>query len=225
MTDEGARALCAGVIKQAVDDYCLALQCHKKHPNNQNVVHTMESCERFFRGGMEFYSDLDGKRIIRLLQQRYDENGGTGVEEKENRLSIQEENQKKKEYLNGYRIARKKEQRIFDQIQTLRADKMFPGSQKITDMPKGTNQTDLSDYIARFDDLIHELYADRADAVKQYNKIYRDIKAVEDEREVAVLIYRYLDGERWENICCLMDLKWAQVHRIHSNALNNFKMI
>ena len=53
-----------------------------------------------------------------------------------------EENQKKKEYLNGYIKAKRKEQRILDQIQQLRMDKMFPGIQ-YSDMPGGSNMSDL----------------------------------------------------------------------------------
>lgn len=135
-----------------------------------------------------------------------------------------QENQKKKEYLNGYLKAKNRERRILEQIQQLRTDEMFPAMQ-YDDMPHGTNITDLSDYAAKLDELLEELKNERLEAIEQYTKIYREIKAVEDEREREILIYRYLQGEKWEMIYVIMGLKGMQTHRIHSNALKNFKMI
>ena len=133
-----------------------------------------------------------------------------------------EENQKKKEYLNGYIKAKRKEQRILDQIQQLRMDKMFPGIQ-YSDMPGGSNMSDLSDFVVKMEELMQELRQERLEAVNEYTKIYRDISLVEDEREQEVLTYRYLEGNCWEVICGLMELSWKQTHRIHAQALENFK--
>ena len=133
-----------------------------------------------------------------------------------------EENQKKKEYLNGYTKAKRKEQRILDQIQQLRMDKMFPGIQ-YSDMPGGSNMSDLSDFVVKMEELMQEIRQERLEAVNEYTKIYRDIRLVEDEREQEILTYRYLEGRRWEDICGLMDLSWKHVHRIHSKSLENFK--
>lgn len=58
---------------------------------------------------------------------------------------IQKENEEKKEYLKSYRRAVKREKDILDEIQRLRADKMFPAVAN-DGMPKGSNQSDLSDY-------------------------------------------------------------------------------
>ena len=59
-----------------------------------------------------------------------------------------EENELKKEYLNGYRKAKSLEKRILEQIQQLGLDKMFPCLQN-DDMPHEHNCSDLSDYAVR----------------------------------------------------------------------------
>lgn len=134
-----------------------------------------------------------------------------------------EDNQKKKEYLNGYLKAKRKEQRILDQIQQLRMDKMFPRIQ-YSDMPGSINMTDLSEFAVKMDELMEDLKRERLEAVSEYTKIYHDIRLVEDEREQEILTYRYLEGHRWEDICELMGgLSWKQTHRIHARALENFK--
>ena len=69
---------------------------------------------------------------------------------------LQEENEKKKEYLKSYQRAVKRERDILEEIKRLRADKMFPSV--VNDgMPKGSSQSDLSDYIAILDEQIEIL--------------------------------------------------------------------
>ena len=54
------------------------------------------------------------------------------------------ENEKKKRYLMSYRWAKKQEERILEEIQWLRMDKMFPST--VNDgRPKESEQKDLSD--------------------------------------------------------------------------------
>ena len=89
-------------------------------------------------------------------------------------LSIQEENEQKKEYLRSYRKALRREERILDEIQELRMNKMFP-SVANDGMPRGSEQ--------------------------------------------------YIKGLKWEKIAVEMGYAWAQIHRIHSSALKNLKMI
>jgi len=156
------------------------------------------------------------KTIIRKSE------GGRGLNPpKEN--NNWEENQKKKDYLNGYKDAKRKERRINEQIQKLRMDKMFPSIQ-YDDMPHGTSIGDLSDYIVRMDKMIEELKRERLEAVRQYDKIYRDVRKLEDEREREVLTYRYLQELDWESVYMAMGLKKMQTHRIHGKALKNFQM-
>ena len=138
-------------------------------------------------------------------------------------ITIQEENEQKKEYLKSYRRAIKREQDILDEIQRLRLDKMFPSM--IDDgMPHGSSHSDLSDYVAILDEQIELLKKERLEKVRCYQKIERQIRQMENEDEQEVLRLRYILGMKWEEVAVKMDYSWKQTHRIHSSALQNFKM-
>ena len=138
-------------------------------------------------------------------------------------ITIQEENEQKKEYLKSYRRAIKREQDILDEIQRLRLDKMFPSV--VNDgMPRGSSHSDLSDYAAILDEQIDLLKEERLEKVRCYQKIERQISQMENEDEQEVLRLRYILGMKWEEVAVKMDYSWRQIHRIHSSALKNFKM-
>lgn len=138
-------------------------------------------------------------------------------------ITIQEENEQKKEYLKSYRRAIKREQDILDEIQRLRLDKMFP-SVLNDGMPHGSNHSDLSDYAAILDEQIELLKEERLERVRCYQKIERQIRQMENEDEQEVLRLRYILGMKWEEVAVKMGYSWKQTHRIHSSALQNFKM-
>ena len=138
-------------------------------------------------------------------------------------IEIQKENEEKKEYLKSYRRAVKREKDILNEIQRLRADKMFPSV--VNDgMPTGSNQSDLSDYIAILDEQIELLKVERLEKARCYQKIERQIKQMENEDEQEVLRLRYITGLKWEEVAVRMSYSWKHIHRIHSSALCNFKM-
>ena len=136
---------------------------------------------------------------------------------------IQKENEEKKEYLRSYRRAVKREKDILDEIQRLRSDKIFP-SVANDGMPKGSNQSDLSDYIAILDEQIELLKVERLEKARCYQKIEKQIKQMENEDEQEVLRLRYITGLKWEEVAARMSYSWKHIHRIHSSALCNFKM-
>lgn len=138
-------------------------------------------------------------------------------------ITIQEENEQKKEYLKSYRRAIKREQDILDEIQRLRLDKMFP-SMINDEMPHGSSHSDLSDYVAILDEQIELLKKERLEKVRCYQKIERQIRQMENEDEQEVLRLRYILGMKWEEVAVKMGYSWKQTHRIHSSALQNFKM-
>ena len=138
-------------------------------------------------------------------------------------ITIQEENEQKKEYLGSYRRAIKREQDILDEIQRLRLDKMFPSV--VNDgMPHGSSHSDLSDYVAILNEQIELLKKERLEKVRCYQKIEKQIRQMENEDEQEVLRLRYILGMKWEEVAVKMGYSWKQTHRIHSSALKNFKM-
>lgn len=134
-----------------------------------------------------------------------------------------EENELKKRYLSRYKHARMREQRIREQIQQLRLDTMFPCLQG-DGMPRGSNQSDLSDYMGRYDELMKELERERLDTVTQYTNIHRAIKRMQDEEEKEILERKYLMRQTWEVIAERIGCDRSTAIRKHGNALKNFEI-
>lgn len=133
------------------------------------------------------------------------------------------ENEKKKEYLKSYRKALRREQRILDEIQCLRLDKMFPSIVQ-DGMPHGSSQEDLSGYAATLDEMIEDLKKERLEKVKIRKKIEQSIRNLENEDEQEVLRLRYISGLKWEEVAVEMNLTRRRATQIHGNALLNLKI-
>ncbi len=132
-------------------------------------------------------------------------------------------NEKKKEYLNGYRDAKRREKRILEQIQQLRLDTMFPCLQG-DGMPRGSSQSDLSDYMSRCDDLMNELKQEKLNAITEYTDIHRAIRMMKDEEEKEILERKYLMRQTWEKIAEELGCDRRTAIRKHGNALKKFEI-
>lgn len=147
------------------------------------------------------------------MEQRLEEN------------NVKNENNRKKEYLRGYRSNRRKINRIDDEVAELRE---LAASIKATDysgMPHGSgNQKDLSDELARIDMLEKKLEQEKENCVESYVSIEHLIKAVKNEDENDVLFYRYIKGLRWWEIAEKMDCTEQWVHKLHGRALEHLKL-
>lgn len=133
------------------------------------------------------------------------------------------ENEKKKEYLKSYKKALRREQRILDEIQCLRLDKMFPSIVQ-DGMPHGSSQTDLSGYAATLDEMIEDLKRERLEKVKIRKKIERSIRNLENEDEQEALRLRYINGLAWGEVAEEMGFSTRRATQIHENALLNLKI-
>ena len=80
------------------------------------------------------------------------------------------ENDKKKEFLRRYRECERREREILEEIQRLRMDQMFP-SMVNDGMPKGSQQSDLSDYMVLLDEQIDRLKQERLEKARTREQI------------------------------------------------------
>ena len=138
------------------------------------------------------------------------------------RKKRQQENEAKKEYLQSYKKYKQKAKRLEEQLEELRLGKMFP-SMGMSDMPGAHNQKDLSDYMVQYDRIETNIIKARKDAIIRYEEVRQQIEQLEDENEKRVLTLRYLRDYKWEKIACELKVGWTQIHKIHSNALKNFR--
>lgn len=132
-----------------------------------------------------------------------------------------EENEKKKEFLRGYRKSLRREKIILEDIRELRARKMFPSCGTGDGMPHGSNQTDMSDYIVILDEMLEKLRKERLDGAIKRSHIEKSIWTLHDENEQEVLRLRYIKGMKWEEVSVEMGCSWQHTHRIHASALKN----
>ncbi len=133
------------------------------------------------------------------------------------------ENEQKKNYLWSYRRAIRKQKQIEDEIIQFRLDKIAPGLHQ-DGMPRGSGESDLSGYAARWDELMNELRQQGEECIRIRKEIVKRIEDVGDETEILLLKYRYIVGLKWEDIAVKMDYSWKHTHRIHGKALEDFKI-
>jgi len=134
------------------------------------------------------------------------------------------EMEKKKEYLRSYRKTRAEEKAIRESIEELRLNKMSPSMGAQDGMPKGNGSSDLSGYAARLDELERKLLVKQKKALILMDGITDSIAEMEDATERTLLRLRYICGYTFEKIGQQMGLSTRHVLRIHGKALRNFKM-
>lgn len=137
--------------------------------------------------------------------------------------TIQSENDKKKEYLNGYRKHVRRINRIEMELQEVRA---MRASMSVNNdgMPHGSGQSDLSSYAAELDRLERDLVSERYQRIMAYKDIARRIKRLKSENEKDVLFYRYIVGLDWWEIAEKMRYSERWIHKLHGNALAHFEL-
>lgn len=130
----------------------------------------------------------------------------------------------KKRYLQSYYNLIKDIAELDMKISELRED-IQSTKQVLNDgMPRGNRVADLSDHIARLDELEIELIGLRVKKHALYINIHKSIDAMADETQKKVLHLRYLRRNSWDRICREMNYSWKQIHRIHNRALISFKI-
>lgn len=137
--------------------------------------------------------------------------------------TVQSENDKKKEYLNGYRKHVRRINRIEMELQEVRA---MRASMSVNNdgMPHGSGQSDLSSYAAELDELERDLVSERYQRIMAYKDIARRIKRLKSENEKDVMFYRYIVGLDWWEIAEKMRYSERWIHKLHGNALAHFEL-
>ena len=137
--------------------------------------------------------------------------------------SEQKENEQKKEYLKGYEKAVRQMERSRLKIREMRLNEMCP-SVMHDGMPHAQGQTDMSGYAVLLDQEERRCMKYRYQRLKKCKEITDRIEQLSDEDEKDVLMYRYIELMKWEDIAVKMNFSCQHTHKIHSQALKNFKM-
>ena len=139
-----------------------------------------------------------------------------------------------REYLTRYRDAVRESREIELKITQLRIRYGAPGAINYSDMPKAHNNSDLSDYMEKLEELTNLLF-------RKYEKclgIMVDIETRLDRLEAGpntqiereVLRHRYTDITEqgrfasWESVGAAVGFSRRTVERVHGSALQHFPM-
>jgi DNA-directed RNA polymerase specialized sigma24 family protein len=125
-------------------------------------------------------------------------------------------------YLSRYQIARAEVRDIEKRIERVRSEMM--GVKGISyeggDMPKAQFRTgDLSDYIARIDDLIYDWQNARVRAIELMREISETINAIDHNQARRVLMLHFVDGYSYEDIADMIPCDVRTVFRYRAIGL------
>jgi len=147
------------------------------------------------------------------------------VEQRLEENNVKNENERKKEYLRGYRTNRRRVSRLDGEVTELRELAESVKAIDYSGMPHGSgNQKDLSDELARIELLEKKLGEEKEKCIESYIAVEKQIKTVQNEDENDVLFYRYVKGLRWWEIAELMGCTDRWVHKLHGKALQHLKI-
>lgn len=136
-------------------------------------------------------------------------------------------NEIKKKYLKQYIVLQKREREIQLEIEAV-ISKYTGRAVTYSDMPKGTDQHDLSDMEVEKERLEEKLKARQAESIRKYREIEEAIEGIQGEyaeREKSVLRTRYLlNITDWNVIGDIVGYSKRHVERIHGDALKHFEI-
>lgn len=131
-------------------------------------------------------------------------------------------NEEKKEYLNEYKLASKKVVALQEQLESLREVEQSAKVQKLSDMPKGSSQSDLSDLMIRIEKLQEKIDKALTKCMEKKLEIEESLICLVDDEEARVLRYRYIKLLGWREIAKRLDYSVRHVQRIHGRAIENY---
>lgn len=135
-----------------------------------------------------------------------------------------ESNKKKQDYLWRYSAACEEMEQIEEE-----ALKWLGKANKLTatlsDMPAGGERLQMDDAVCKYLEVADNLTAKITEATAIKIEIDNYINAIPNSRLKNVLRLRYINGMKWEEICCKVNCSWQHVHRLHVYALEALKEI
>lgn len=138
------------------------------------------------------------------------------------RVSMEKENEMKKEYLLKYRGHVRRINRIEAELSELRTMKLSI-SVNNDGMPHGSGRSDMSGYAAELDELERNLIQEKYRRMVVHKEISAQIRCLDSETERDILFYRYIKGLNWWEIAEQMGYSERHITRLHGKALAHFQ--
>lgn len=131
-----------------------------------------------------------------------------------------------KEYLEYIRSLDTRLRMKESQISRLRADICCIQALDYTkDRISGGSPVDISDKIARLDELIRAANDEWDELIAERERANARIRKLESIKQQEVLTRRFIYNEKWEVIAVKMDITWQGTWQLFYRALRNFQKI
>ena len=89
----------------------------------------------------------------------------------------------------------------------------------------GGSPVDVSDKIARLDELIREANEEWDELIAERERANARIQRLESIKQQEVLTRRFIYNEKWEVIAVKMNITWQSVWKLYYRALKSFQKI
>ena len=129
----------------------------------------------------------------------------------------------KKEFLKSYAKARHKERKIALMIEEYRSRQMGVAV-KYSDMPKGTDLHDLSDYMVGLEEIQDLLATQMAVTSKIFDIVMRVLDSVKDKDMYDVLVYKYVKNMNTVQIAMKMNMSDWNVYKLEKKGIDNMEV-
>ena len=93
------------------------------------------------------------------------------------------------------------------------------------DRISGGSRVDISDKIARLDELIREANEEWDELIAERERANARIRKLESIKQQEVLTRRFIYNEKWEVIAVKMNITWQGTWQLFYRALKNFQKI
>lgn len=130
--------------------------------------------------------------------------------------------EKNKEYLNEYKELCRKQTVYEEQLKNFYETINTTRGIIITDVPKGQQKSDLSDYIVKLEELENKILSMKESCCIRKLHIQESIGEMEEGIESLILYLRYIKFMTWDAICEEIGYSNRQTHRLHLCGLRNF---
>lgn len=129
-----------------------------------------------------------------------------------------------KERLRNYQNLKREQQQLRHQLDVVEAALYYPKVQQLDAMPHGgrTDGNPQEDLAIHHIELVERYKAKLWELAEEQLEIEKAIEPL-DPTSRMLLRYRYLDGLKWEEVCCQMGYSWRQTHRLHGDALQRLR--
>lgn len=128
----------------------------------------------------------------------------------------------KKKYLRQYKILRKEELQIMNEIRQIKASAL-PKSANLAGVGGGSGEKDLSDWAARWDEAERKLAETMTEAAEMRIRIEDDLRQIEDSKERIILRGHYVLGKSLKKIGREIGHSERHMWTLHRTALEHFE--